>query len=178
MSDLQLESDSELHTAFREIFEATFEDLTRFVARRVDSHLRDDVVSETFLVAWRRFDEMPQEVARIRPWLFAIARRILANTYRGRDRAASLVQRIAAQPTASSEDPANTAIRVDYARAFDRLSDRDQEVLKLVAWDGLSAAESAQVLEISSAAFSARLSRARKRLRKHLENPINPKDQS
>lgn len=178
MSDLQLESETDRHLAFRQIFEATFDDLSRFVVRRVDAHVCDDVVSETFLVAWRRFDELPRDPAHARPWLFATARRILANTYRGRERAQGLAQQIAAQPPNSTEDPANIVIRIDYARAFDRLSSRDQEVLKLVAWDGLSTAESAQVLDISVAAFSARLSRARIRLKKHLENPNNKKEQS
>src|SRR5690625_6197954 len=86
----------------------------------------------------------------------------MSNAYRGRDRATSLAQRIAGQPAVLPDDPANYAIRIDYARAFDRLSASDQEVLKLVAWDGLSIAESAQVLDVSNAAFSARLSRARK----------------
>lgn len=178
MSDLQLNPEPERHAAFGQIFEETFDDLLRFVARRIDPHLCDDVVSETFLVAWRRFDELPRQVEAVRPWLFATARRVLANAYRGRDRAVSLSERVAAEPVHEVDDPESMAIRVDYARAFDRLNSRDQEVLKLVAWDGLSNAESAQVLDISAAAFSARLSRARKRLKKHLTNPVNRKDQS
>ncbi len=178
MSGLQLESETERHAAFRQIFEAVFDDLSRFVARRIDADLCEDVVSETFLVAWRRFDEIPRDLVDVRPWLFATARRVMSNAYRGRDRATSLAQRIAGQPAVLPDDPANYAIRIDYARAFDRLSASDQEVLKLVAWDGLSIAESAQVLDVSNAAFSARLSRARKRLKKHLRSSADIKDRS
>lgn len=176
MSELQLKAESERRTAFREIFEATFEDLSRFVARRIDSDFCDDVISETFLVAWRRFDELPRAISDVRPWLFVTARNILANAHRSQKRVQSLVDRIANQPHPSSENPADHAVRVDYARAFDRLKSSDQEVLKLIAWDGLSTVEAAHVLEISVAAFSARLSRARKRLRKHLETSADAKD--
>ncbi len=176
MSELQLEAESERRTAFREIFEGTFDDLSRFVARRIDPDFCDDVISETFLVAWRRFDELPRAISDVRPWLFVTARNILANTQRSQNRARSLVDRIANQPRPLSDNPADHAIRVDYARAFDRLKSRDQEVLKLIAWDGLSTAEAAQILEISVPAFSARLSRARKRLRKHLETSADAKD--
>src|SRR5690625_7900891 len=96
MSGLQLDSDTESHAAFRHIFEAVFDDLSRFVARRIDADLCEDVVSETFLVAWRRFDEIPRDLVDVRPWLFATARRVMSNAYRGRDRATSLAQRIAA----------------------------------------------------------------------------------
>lgn len=156
--------------AFRRIFEAFFDDLVRFVQRRVDEATVDDIVAETFLVAWRRFAELPAEAADVRPWLFAVARRTLANTYRGRGRAHDLVLRIAAQPPRDEyDDAATVAYRVDLARAFERLGPRDQEALALVAWDGLSPSEAAQVLDISTSAFSVRLSRARRRLREHLD---------
>jgi RNA polymerase sigma-70 factor (ECF subfamily) len=156
--------------AFRRIFEVLFDDLVRFVQRRVDEATVDDIVAETFLVAWRRFAELPAETADVRPWLFAVARRTLANTHRGRSRAHDLALRIAAQPPRDDDhDAATVAYRVDLARAFERLAPRDQEALALVAWDGLSPTEAAHVLDISTSAFSVRLSRARRRLREHLD---------
>lgn len=156
--------------AFRRIFEAVFDDLVRFVERRVDEAAVDDVVAETFLVAWRRFAELPAEPSDVRPWLFAVARRTLANTRRGRRRAHDLTLRVAVQPPrAADDDAAAVAYRVDLARAFQRLGPRDQEALALVAWDGLDPTEAARVLDISTSAFSVRLSRARRRLRKQLE---------
>src|SRR5690606_13192454 len=109
------------------------------------------------------------ELDEVRPWLFAVARRTLANTYRSRRRADALALRIASQPVPDDGDEALIAHRVDLERAFRQLSPRDQEALALVAWDGLTPTHAAQVLEISTSAFSVRLSRARRRLRAHLE---------
>ncbi|HLR94263.1 MAG TPA: RNA polymerase sigma factor [Jiangellaceae bacterium] len=154
---------------FRQIFEALYDDLVRFVERRTDPAVVEDVVAESFVVAWRRFAELPSDIADVRPWMFAVARRVLANTYRSQRRARDLTARIAAQPRHDrADDAAAVAHRLDLARAFERLSARDQEVLTLVAWDGLSPSEAAQVLEISASAFSVRLSRARRRLRARL----------
>ncbi len=156
--------------AFRRIFEMAYDDLVRFVHRRVDDAAVDDVVAETFLVAWRRFAELPAEPAELRPWLFTVARHALANTHRGRRRSRDLTVRIAAQPPHPDDDAASqVAHRVDLARAFQRLGARDQEALALVAWDGLTPTEAARVLEVSTSAFSVRLSRARRRLRAHLD---------
>lgn len=162
--------DSTDAAAFRRVFEAVFDDLTRFVERRADAAVVDDVVAETFLVAWRRFSDVPTDLADARPWLFAVARRTLANTYRGQRRARDLTVRIAAQPhVGAGDDAATVAHRLDLARALERLGDRDREALALVAWDGLTPTEAAQVLDISTSAFSVRLSRARRRLRAQLE---------
>ena len=155
--------------AFRRIFEAAFDDLVRYAERRVVDSAVDDVVADTFLVAWRRLDELPTEPSEVRAWLFAVARRVLANTHRGRRRSHAVAVRIASQPQHAGDDAADVAHRVDLARAFARLTPRDQEVLALVAWDGLSTAEAARVVGISTSAFSVRLSRARRRLRDHLE---------
>lgn len=155
--------------AFRRIFEAAFDDLVRYAERRVADSAVDDVVADTFLVAWRRLDELPAEPSEVRAWLFAVARRVLANTHRGRRRSHAVAVRVAAQPQHAGDDAADVAHRVDLARAFARLTPRDQEVLALVAWDGLSTAEAARVLGISTSACSVRLSRARRRLRDHLE---------
>lgn len=65
--------------------------------------------------------------------------------------------------------PEDAAYRIDLARAFARLSETDQEALALIAWDGLTPGEAAGVLAISTSAFSVRLSRARRRLRTHLD---------
>lgn len=156
--------------AFRALFETVYDDLTRFVERRADPATVDDVVAESFLVAWRRFAELSDEPAEVRPWLFAVARRTLANAHRGQRRARDLAVRVAAQPQPTHHDDVDgVAHRLDLARAFERLRPRDQEALALVAWDGLTPTEAAVVLDVSVSAFSVRLSRARRRLRAQLE---------
>lgn len=157
--------------SFRRLFEAHYDDVVRFVSRRAAQDAVDDVVAEVFVTAWRRFDELPTGPGSVRPWLFATAHRTLANTRRGRRRRRALAVRIASQPSADADDPCGVIHRVDLTRAFGRLRARDREALALVAWDGLSPAEAARVLEISDKAFSVRLSRARTRLRTLLEPP-------
>src|SRR5690625_6294462 len=116
MSGLQLESETERHAAFRQIFEAVFDDLSRFVTRRIDADLCEDVVSETFLVAWRRFDEIPRDLVDVRLWLFATARRVMSNAYCGRIRATSLAQPLAGQTAILPGVPAKYVYRIDTSR--------------------------------------------------------------
>lgn len=111
------------------MFEANYDDLMRFVERRVEPAAVEDVVAEVFLTAWRRFAELPTEAAAVRPWLFGVAHRVLANAHRGSRRARALAVRIAAQPQEDGADPAEVVHQVDAERAFARLSARDQEAL-------------------------------------------------
>jgi RNA polymerase sigma factor (sigma-70 family) len=119
----------------------------------------EDAAAETFVIAWRRRDGRPDEPL---PWLYAIARRVLANQRRAGDRRARLLQRVRSQPqdvptpfTRGTEGPALVALR--------RLRPDDQELLRLVAWEGLGHAEIAVVLGISVNAVAIRLHRARRR---------------
>lgn len=59
---------------FRAVYEATYDDLLRFAQRRVDRHCAEDVAAVVFLVAWRQFDDMPEQIGDARPWLFGVAR--------------------------------------------------------------------------------------------------------
>jgi RNA polymerase sigma-70 factor, ECF subfamily len=157
---------------FRSVFEATYEDLLRFVERRVPPLAAEDVVAEVFLVAWRRLSDVPAVPEEARAWLFAVAQRSLANQRRGDARRLSLQVRIGQQApaeTISEDHSAAVAARVDLAHAWSRLSPGDQEVLTLTGLDQLTGPQAAQVLGISPTAFSLRLLRARRRLRLHLD---------
>jgi RNA polymerase sigma-70 factor (ECF subfamily) len=154
------------------VFEATFEDLLRFVERCVHPLAAEDVVAEVFLIAWRRLSDVPAAPEEARAWLFAVAQRSLANQRRGDARRLSLQVRIGQQApheTASEDHSAAVAARVDLAHAWSRLSPGDQEVLTLTSLDQLTGQQAAQVLGISPTAFSLRLLRARRRLRRHLK---------
>lgn len=157
---------------FRGVFEATYEDLLRFVERRVHPLAAEDVVAEVFLVAWRRLPAVPAAPDEARAWLFAVAQRTMANQRRGDARRVSLQVRIGRQapPETIGEDhSAAVAARLDLAQAWSRLSPGDREVLTLTGLDGLTGPQAAQVLGISPTAFSLRLLRARRRLRLHLD---------
>lgn len=141
-----------------------------YALRRVeDREDAADVVAETFLIAWRRLGEVPNgEEARL--WLYAVARRVIANLQRterrrtrlGRRLAESLRTDLATHPTPSGE-------AAEVLRAMAGLGDGDRELLLLISWEGLSPGEAAKVLEISSLAARSRLHRARRRLRDLLE---------
>src|SRR3954447_14602893 len=129
-----------------------------------------DVVAETFLVAWRRLGEVPEE-PRTRLWLYGVARRVLANQRRGERRRTALGQRLAADLAASVPDHApGVAERLRYGHALDQLGERDREVVLLSAWEGLEPREIAEVLGVSAVAARSRLSRARARLRVLLDD--------
>ena len=131
----------------------------RYARRHVLPDEVEDVVAETFVVAWRRLDEVPPYGL---PWLLGVARHISANVRRGRRRQEALSDRIAADlddgpawPEAGSDDAVTAALH--------RLSDADRELLTLIAWDGLSHAEAAEALGCSRGALKVRLHRARSR---------------
>jgi len=154
--------------ARRHRYEAAYRELYApicgYVLRRVrEPEDAAEVIAETFATLWRRFDRCPQG-DELRPWLFGVARRVLANQRRGERRRSALSERLAA-----NVDP-GTALYPDeapgeLARAFASLSDSDRELLSLVAWEGLTREELAVALGTSRAAVRLRLHRARKRLR-------------
>jgi RNA polymerase sigma-70 factor, ECF subfamily len=132
--------------------------------RRRSPQDANDVVSEVFLTAWRRLDRVPADAL---PWLLGVARRVLANTRRASGRHPTVALADVATEASPATDPAE---RLAVAQAFARLSERDREVLMLVAWDGLTGARAARALGCSVAAFHVRLHRARGRLTRALED--------
>jgi RNA polymerase sigma-70 factor (ECF subfamily) len=142
---------------FEEIYREHVGAVAAYALRRAPREVAEDVVAETFLVAWRRLDRMPAEPL---PWLYGVARRTLANHRRSAARRASLVHRL------QIEAPGGAVSAVDerLLDALRTLPRRDREVLMLLAWEGLTPAEAAQVLGCSAVAYRIRLHRARKRL--------------
>ena len=153
----------ERERSFERLFRAHHGAVYRYVARRVEPAAVQDVVADTFLVAWRRLDELTGEPL---PWLLGVARRVVANHLRGRARRSALHLRLATESKATnSPDPGN---EVGALRALARMSDADREVLMLVAWDGLGSNDAAVVVGCSPAAFRVRLHRARGRFKRAL----------
>jgi len=147
---------------FTALFEATHRPLLAYAVRRVaDPADAADVVAEAFLVAWRRIDDVP-DGPDARPWMFGVARRVLANLHRGTRRRLALAERLRAEVVGVVPPP--TAGPSDVERALARLGDDDQELLRLVAWEELARDEIALVLGISRGAVRVRLHRARRRL--------------
>jgi len=130
----------------------------------------EDAVAEVFLVAWRRIDSVPPGDAG-RAWLYATARRVMANQHRSRRRRAALAERLVQEPVPTGE-PAGTEEAAVHV-ALGRLAERDREVLLLVEWEGLRPAELARVLGCREVTARGRLHRARLRFREAFD-PIAP----
>jgi RNA polymerase sigma factor (sigma-70 family) len=145
---------------FEQIYRRHREAVAAYARRRAPANTAEDVVAETFLVCWRRLERVPEEPL---PWLYAVARKTLANQRRAAARQTT---------TAAAEIPAEVPRVVGdpaLAIAFARLSERDREVLRLVAWEGLSLREAATVLGCSAVACRVRFHRAKKRLAGRLD---------
>lgn len=144
---------------YREHVNAVF----AYALARTTPDLAMEAVEETFLVAWRRLDDLPTEP---RAWLFGVARRVLANQRRARNRRTALGVRIAASHASEhhGSDPAEIVVERDTALvALGRLPEADRELLCLIAWGGLSPGEAARVLGCSKPTLIVRFHRARRR---------------
>lgn len=158
--------DGEVDT-FTALYRAHAGAVAAFALRRAELDDAADIVSETFLVAWRRLDEVPAEPV-TRPWLYGVARRVLANHRRGARRRSNLVERVRHQMVAALDqvsiaEPAS-ADRWEAAAALRALGPDDRELILLAAWEGLSPAEIAVVLDVPAPTVRTRLHRARRRL--------------
>ena len=153
----------EARARFETIAREMVEPLRRFLARRTDPATADDALAETLLVCWRRYDELPAEPL---PYAYGVARRCLANAERGARRQRRLAGRIATiDPPREMPGPVGDD---RLAEALAALRPEDAELLRLWAWEQLTAGEIATVLDISANAASIRLHRAKEKLRTEL----------
>jgi RNA polymerase sigma-70 factor, ECF subfamily len=152
-------------TDFPDLYERHRDDVWRYFRRRVPD-AAEDLVTEVFVVAWRRRADVPDEPL---PWLYGVARHVLSNHRRGAARQEALLRRASEHVQASGGDPAElVGVRADLGRALRALSETEREVVLLVAWEGLSIAEAAAALGCRRGTAAVRLHRARRRLRGEL----------
>lgn len=167
--------DQDERARFESLYRENVRPLLAYARTRTDSHNAHDAVSSTFLVAWRRLDELPSEPL---PWLIGVARRVLADQHRSDARRRSLSGRVAhaaATSRAAVDDVAEVMVLTDsIRRALGRLRPGDRELLTLVAWHGLSTEQLAVALGCSKSVASLRLHRARRRFAKNLECQDQP----
>jgi RNA polymerase sigma-70 factor (ECF subfamily) len=156
-------NDLERRHGLEALFAAHAGSVRAYARRRIDAATADDTVSEVFVIAWRRLEEVPEDAL---PWLLGCARRVLANQRRSTRRGEALTRRLegASAPagwTGVSDGP--------LALALAELGERDREILLLICWEGLEPAQAARVLGCSRNALAVRLHRARRRLAIALE---------
>ena len=158
----------------RERYELLYRELygpiAGYVLRRVgDPEDAAEAISETFLTLWRRLDTCPSD-GQVRPWLFGVARKVLANQRRGEHRRSALAERLVAEHDPARFAPVFAPAPDDrVARAFATLGESDREVLALLAWEGLTREELSVALGASRAVVRLRLHRARRRFEAALE---------
>ena len=156
---------------FHDIFDAHHERVLAFALRRTPTRAdAEDAAAETFTVAWRRLGDVPDEAL---PWLFGVARRVIANQRRGRSRRAALGLRLFRRDRV--EDERFGEAEGPAIAALSRLGEQDQELLRLVAWEELTHTQIATVLGISVNAVAIRIHRARKRFADTLAEPEDVK---
>ena len=161
MKDDAADAHAARRARFEELYRRHYGDVLNYARRRAPEAAHD-VVADTFLVAWRRFDDVPFDAL---PWLLAIARKTVAN-HRRRLATAAAARLHADSPAPAPEAGGDEPI----IRALRRLTPADQEILLLVAWEELDHRRGARALGCSPLAFRLRLHRARQRLRAELEN--------
>jgi RNA polymerase sigma-70 factor (ECF subfamily) len=155
---------------FAELFGAHHRAVRHYVIRRAWPDAVDDVVADTFLIAWRRLESIPHDAL---PWLFTTARNCLSNHRRGALRGAALLTRLAAEPAPAAPDELERAARRDsIVRALARLSDDERELVMLGDWDGVSPRQIAATLGLGAVETRARLYRARRKLRGALDDEL------
>lgn len=147
--------------AFEGVFRADHAALVAFCFRRVgDYELARDLTAEAFRIAWQRWDEPRRSD---RAWLFGVARNLVGNEYSRRAANRSHALRDDSGAAYLRDERADSGfVAVDVQTALSTLTATHQEVLRLTYWDGLTAAEVAQVLGVTPAAVWVRLTRARR----------------
>jgi RNA polymerase sigma factor (sigma-70 family) len=158
------EREPERRRRFDALFASYSSDIVAYCSwRAVSASDAQDAVADVFLTAWRRLDELPEgDAARV--WLYATARRVIANQRRSSRRRFALQERLAQETTSAPQASADREQAVVH-EALRRLGPRDREILLLAEWEGLSPSQIAGVMGCLTVTARGRLHRARRRFR-------------
>lgn len=159
----------DIDQAFARVVTAHRDAILRYGLRRLDNRSdAEDLVADTFIVVWRRFDELPSRNEELF-WLYAIARRVLASQHRSRQRSLRLESRLAFERELGQDSPRFSMEDIDeLMAALGSLAPEEREIIELAYWEKLSYRELGLVLDCSEKAAGIRLSRARHALRELL----------
>jgi RNA polymerase sigma-70 factor (ECF subfamily) len=163
---------------FAAMFARCSDPVFAYARRHSDAVLAEDVAAETFLIAWRRRADLPEDPL---PWLLVVARNTLANRQRSLIRAQRLEIELIALHRLAAHSPAvefEVVQRSIMLRALTSLTSLEREAVLLVAWDGLTSRDAATVAGCSERAFNVRLHRARRRLSRVIDAADNAEPSS
>ena len=149
--------------------------ILRYGLRRLDDRsAAEDLVAETFIVVWRRWDQLPPRDEELF-WLYGIAGKVLSNLKRSQRRSLRLEARLASEREAGNVLPRYSTRDIEeLMEALASLSDSNRELIQLAYWEKLSYREMGIVLGCSEKAAGIRLSRARQSLRDRLNQSPTP----
>lgn len=154
------------------MYEAHYGAVSAYARRRAANPAdAQDAVAETFTIAWRRLEELPEPEA-VLPWLYGVARRVMANQRRGNQRRVDLLTRLRGHGPGTVEFEGRLDAdeeRRTVLSALARLREGDQELLRLAVWEELPHRDVAQILGCSESSVAVRLHRARDRLSREIE---------
>lgn len=161
----QVSATPEDRRRFERIYDEHVSAVLAWSLRRCDRETAQDVVADTFLVAWRKIGSVPDEA---RPWLLTVARNHLQNARRSDLRRSETLTRLASTlpPAPSLGSPDD--LPAEIAAAIGALSPRDRELILLIAWDDLTIVQAARVVGCTPVAARLRLHRARRHLARQL----------
>jgi RNA polymerase sigma-70 factor (ECF subfamily) len=152
---------------FVDVYRRYGRQIQAYCARRTDGPQVADAVADTFLVAWRRIDQIPEGEAALL-WLYAVAYRVVSHQWRHKARSRRLIQRLQGLADIESFSPDVVLVTGEEHRlvhlAAARLRPTDQEILRLTLWEELPHADVAVVLGIAITAVKERAYRARRNL--------------
>jgi RNA polymerase sigma-70 factor (ECF subfamily) len=160
---------------FAEVFRRHATQVDRYLARRVERSMVEDLVAETFTLAFDQRRSYRAEYPDARPWLFGIATNLTRHHQRSERTRQSAYARLGADQTYEGVEAAAVARadararREELAEALGRLHPGDHDALLLLVWAELSYAEIAEALEIPIGTVRSRINRARRRLRELLD---------
>ena len=165
---------------FGGVYDAHFHDIYRYIAGRLGQDVADEIAADTFVVALRRRDHFDPAHGGIRPWLFGIATKLVAQHRRQEARRYRALGRLGTDETVTGSHEARVIDWVTaegagplLAKAIGALSKGDRDVLLLNALGDLSHEEIAQALGIPYGTVGSRLNRARKKVRMMLGEDVN-----
>jgi RNA polymerase sigma factor (sigma-70 family) len=161
--------------ALTSLYDAHARDLHRYLARRLDPAIADDLVAETFLVAWEQRARYDPARGVARAWLFGIATNLSRRHARTEATMLRAMAKDASRAAVAEPEDAASVARVDadrtgraLAAGLIALRQEERDVLLLVAWAGLRPVEIAAALDVDVKTVRTRLHRARTRLRGQL----------
>ncbi|MDP4825350.1 MAG: sigma-70 family RNA polymerase sigma factor [Candidatus Nanopelagicales bacterium] len=147
---------------FDEVFTDYAVAVHRFIRRRIQLTTAaidaDDITADVFTVVWRRRADVPDDA--VLPWLYGVARHLLANHYRKMN---AQVRLLDADVDAATDPAELVAANDELSRAWLQLGARDRQILALIAWEGQTEAGVAEVLGLSVGGASSAITRARQR---------------